>query len=83
MLVAVLSPTEYRCVVLPTVTAETAAQIDLDRSFRKPKRDGGLRKPGKMWVDLDPSPEKRRRDPLLGQESELLKEHINKWSILD
>jgi hypothetical protein len=68
---------------LPTATAEKAAQLNLDRYYRKAKRGGGPRKPGKVWEYLDTSPRERRKDLLLDQERELLTQHAEKRSMLD
>lgn len=59
VLVAVRSPQEYECVVLSAKEAERAAQLSLDRSYRKRTRDGTARKPGKVWTILEPSPRDR------------------------
>lgn len=56
ILVAVRSPKKYSCVVLPISVAEQAAQMHLDSGFRKLKRDGQPKKPGKTRIDLEPLP---------------------------
>ena len=42
VLVAVCTPKDYRCIVLPVDIAETAVQISLDADFRLPKRNESL-----------------------------------------
>ena len=81
-LIAVKSPSQYRCLVLPVELAEKAAQINLERYYRQPRaRDGGVRKPGKIWVTLEESERDRRRDPLLDQEREILQKAENAWDL--
>ncbi|MEW6767194.1 MAG: hypothetical protein AB1342_04095 [Pseudomonadota bacterium] len=60
VLVAVRSPTVYSYVVLPVDAAEEAAQLNLDRNFRAPKRDGQKKSPGKVFIELEPLPNARR-----------------------
>lgn len=48
--VAVRSPSEYRCYVLPIKEAEKAAQLNLDVDFRVPRVNGEPHQPGKMWL---------------------------------
>lgn len=80
VLVAVRSPCDYGCVVMPVKTAEKAAQINLDRGFRTPKRDGTKKKPGKVWCAVDPpSGERRKHDPLRDAERKILQEHKDAW----
>lgn len=50
ILVRVKSPKEYSCIVLPVGIAEEAAQINLNRDYRTPRRDGKPKKPNKVWV---------------------------------
>ena len=79
-LLAVPSPSEYQCFVLPTKQAETVAQINLDRYYRESrKRDGGVRKPGKMWVYVQRSERERRKDPRLDSERRILQDHKDAW----
>lgn len=80
--VAVKSPSNYRCFVLPVHDAEKLAQINLDRYYRQPrKRDGGRRKAGKMWVHPEPRPRERRQDKKLDAERGLLKNSEGSWSL--
>jgi Holliday junction resolvase len=48
VLVAVRTPAEYRCIVLPVENAEQAVQLNIDRGFRKNTREGQPSKPGKV-----------------------------------
>jgi hypothetical protein len=61
ILVAVRSPKVYSCVVLPVGVAEEAAQLNLDRDYRTPTREGKPKKPNKVWVELEPRPKARTR----------------------
>ena len=80
-LIAVQSPSQYRCFVLPIEKAEKAAQLNLDRYYRKPrKRDGGVRKPGKVWVTVEKS-ERERHDLLLDKERKILQEGEDAWNL--
>lgn len=56
VLVAVRSPSEYSCIVLPVDMAEEAAQLNLDREFRRPKRNGEMPAPHKVYIELEPRP---------------------------
>lgn len=79
-LIAVRSPSEYRCFILPVEEAEKAAQLNLDRYYREPrKRDGGERKPGKMWINVEKSSRERLQDPRLDKEREILAAHRDAW----
>lgn len=81
-LVAVQSPSKYRCFVLPVKMAEQAAQINLDRYYRKPRvRDGGVRKPGKVWTVIEKSERERSHDLLLDKERKILQEGENAWDL--
>jgi hypothetical protein len=81
-LIAIKSPSKYRCFILPVEMAEKAAQTNLDRYYRKPRvRDGGVRKPGKIWVTVEESERDRRRDPLLDEERKILREAEDAWSL--
>jgi hypothetical protein len=59
ILVAVRSPKEYLCVVLPVSVAEEAAQLNLDRDYRTLTRQGKPKKPNKVWLELEPRPKAR------------------------
>jgi hypothetical protein len=61
VLVAVRSPSEYSCVVLPEVIAEQAAQMALDRDYRVPTNKGQPKQPHKVWIQLSPRPRRSKR----------------------
>ncbi|MFZ0662405.1 MAG: hypothetical protein WAM66_06920 [Acidobacteriaceae bacterium] len=82
VLVSVKSPADYICVVLPEEIAEKTAQINLDREFRTPKKNGQPKKPGKVWSDLDYIPRTKdaaRRDSFKA-EQEVLKSYLGRWN---
>jgi hypothetical protein len=83
VLVSVKNPSEYRCVILPVIEAEKAAQLNLDHSYRNGKVDGSPKKPGKVWVSLDYIPKSRdpSRIPLLLAEQQILERFIDNWDI--
>lgn len=85
VLVAVLSPKEYSCVILPVEDAEKAAQINLDREFRTLTRKGTPHKPHKVWVHLDhiPTLKESVRAALLTKEVEILKRFRDNWGVLE
>ncbi|HZK90654.1 MAG TPA: hypothetical protein VFC56_10950 [Stellaceae bacterium] len=72
VLVAVRSPKEYSCVVLPVDAAERLAQLNLDRDYRIPKSDGQDKKPHKVWVALEPRTRARAGDARFAEERSLL-----------
>jgi len=81
-LVAIKSPSNYRIFIMPTKMAERAAQINMDRYYRKPKvSDGGIRKPGKIWVAVEGTERERQKDPLLDEEREILQKSENQWEL--
>ncbi len=84
VLVAVKSPKDYCCVVLPVQKAEEAAQINLDREYRIPKADGSSKKPAKVWTALDYVPVRttEARKASFAREQEILIQHRDNWSIL-
>ena len=83
ILVSVKSASEYKCVVLPVAEAEKAVQLNLNHSFRNPKKDGSPKKPGKMFVGLDWIAKVRdeSRLPLLRAEQEIINKYIDNWDI--
>ncbi len=83
VLVSVKSPKEYSCLVLPVQIAEEAAQINLDREYRTPKKDGSPKKPHVVWISLDCIPPRMNatRKALLEQEQKLLKPYRDSWDI--
>jgi hypothetical protein len=66
VLVAVRTPTEYCCVVLPVAEAEKAAQINLDRDYRTTTLKGTSRQPYmiQVWLDRIPKFKNPARSPL-------------------
>ena len=82
-LVCVKSANEYSCVVLPVAVAEKAAQMNLDRYYRKAKKDGSPKKPGPVYMTLDYNPTNVARDKASFEaERELLKPFRDNWDLL-
>ncbi len=81
VLVAVRSPREYRCFVLPVEEAEKAAQILLDKGYRAPKRDGGEHRPGKVWFYIEKSPRERAPDLLVEKERAMVAKWEDRWDL--
>ncbi|MCL5262931.1 MAG: hypothetical protein M1568_01520 [Acidobacteria bacterium] len=83
VLVSVRAADEYRCVVLPVEEAEKAAQLNLDHSFRTPKKDGSKKKPGKVWTHIEYSPKVRdlSRIPMLQAEREIITKYFDNWDL--
>ena len=81
VLVAVRSPSEYSCFVLPVKEAEKAAQLLLDRGFRRPRLDGGKKKPGKMWIYAEASNGKGAHNADFDKEREILRRWENAWEL--
>lgn len=79
--VAVRSPSEYRVFLLPVRKAEQAAQLNLSRYYRQARRDGGVRKPGKVWVTVEAGERDRVQDTLLDKERALLRQGENCWEL--
>lgn len=85
VLVAIRSPKEYRCVVLPIEAAEEAAQKNLDREYRTLTRKGTRKKPFKVWVYIEPSPRSMRESSnVLDEECRILAKHMDNdgWNLL-
>jgi hypothetical protein len=82
-LIAVRTPSEYRCVVLPLTDAEKAAQINLDRDYRTLTLGGASRSPHKTSIYLDRIPDVRdfARKPLFDDELKILRAYIDNWNI--
>jgi hypothetical protein len=82
-LVAVRTPSEYRCVVLPLVEAEKTAQINLDRDYRTLTLAGASRSPNKTSIYLDRIPDVRdpARKPLFDDELKILRAYIDNWNV--
>ena len=83
---AIRSPIDYRCIVLPEAEAEKAAQINLDRGYRGLTRAGERKKPGKVWIDIEPPARAGRRSDvalnLLEKERAILNAHLEAWELL-
>jgi hypothetical protein len=82
VLVAVNTPRDYCCVVLPIDAAERAAQLDLDKSYRTPRKDGQPKKPNKVWIDLVPNPkELSQTTEMCREEREILQLYRDNWDL--
>ena len=81
ILVAVRSPSVYRCFVLPVEEAEKVAQLGLDRGYRELRRDGGIHQPGKMWTVVEKSSRDRINDSRLDEERKILQASENCWDL--
>lgn len=84
ILVAVRSPHEYSCVILPVREAERAAQLNLDSEYRTPTKDGRPKKPHKVWVLLEPRPNARMGDARFAKERSILSYYRDEkgWELL-
>jgi hypothetical protein len=86
VLVAVRSLKEYQCIVLRADVAERAAQLNLDRGFRKLTRKGTPRKPGKVWAYIEPAPLEHERPTktraLAKAERAILRRGLDAWRVL-
>jgi hypothetical protein len=82
-LVCVKKPNEYSCIVVPVEIAEKAAQMNLDREYRKPRRDGGARRPGRVFVspEFPPSPKDAPRRSSFEAEAKLLEPYRDNWEM--
>ncbi len=81
-LVAIKSPSDYRIFIMPSRIAERAAQLNLDRYYRRPRvRDGGVRQPGKIWVAVERSKLERQNDPSLDKERSILQKSEDQWEL--
>jgi hypothetical protein len=84
VLVAVKSPNEYCYVALPAKIAEEAAQQNIDREYRIPRRDGQPKKPGPVWVplyDVSYIKDVSKRDSIQA-EQRILEPFKNNWCAL-
>lgn len=82
VLVGVYSPKEYHAVVMPVATAEEAAQINIGLYYRAAKRDGGVRKENKVYVELKGSPRPRVPvHPEKERERAILMAHLDAWDL--
>ena len=86
VLVAVRSPREYRCFVLPVLKAERLAQICMDRGYRTARLDGGKKQPGKIWLWVGPRPKERPRtrdiQKMMMRERKILCAYEDRWNLL-
>lgn len=85
VMVCVKSPNDYRCLVVPTDTAEKAAQVNIEAYFRSPKRGGGPHQPGKVWVSFD-SPcrsKDQAKRALREEEQQILEPYRGNWACLE
>ncbi|WIY69544.1 hypothetical protein KB221_00630 [Aquidulcibacter paucihalophilus] len=82
VLVGVYSPSKYHAVVLPVATAEQAAQTNIGQYYRGTKRDGGVRKENKVYVELEGSPKPRVPvHPEKIRERAILLAHLDAWDL--
>jgi len=79
--VAVRSPSDYRCFVVPVGEAQRAVQYNLDGYFRLPKVDGGVRRPGKISVYLDPAGKVSPREERTVVERQMLLAWEGHWDL--
>ena len=82
VLVAVKSPTDYRCVIMPAAKAEEAAQVNLDREYRSPRLNGKERKGtgyayGNLGSYIPKTTDERRA--LFIREQEILNKYDGNW----
>jgi hypothetical protein len=81
-LVAVRSPKEYRCFVMPVEQAEKVAQYNLDGYYRqRSERDGRIRKPGKMWRYVEKPERERINKPTLEKERGIIQKWEDFWNL--
>jgi hypothetical protein len=80
VLVAVKSPREYSCLVLPVSAAEKAAQINLDHRYRTATLEGARKKPGMVsaWI---PDARYPPTAPLDVEEARILGPYKDRWDI--
>jgi hypothetical protein len=85
VLLCVKSPREYTMLVLPVAVAEEAAQVNLDGYFRRPKKDGGVHKPGRMYIAIDHPPQKSDSvtKEFYEKERSLLQPYRDNWEWLE
>lgn len=85
VLVSIRSLTEYCCVVLPVGIAEKVAQMNLNHTFRRKKKDDTPKKSGPMvsylgYVMKTKDPAKKKA---LEAEQKILQSHEGTWSLLE
>lgn len=85
VMVCVKSPDDYRCLVVPADIAERAAQKNLEAHYRSPKKGGGRKKPGGVYVSLDqPCRSKdEAKKALCEEEQRILKPYLGNWECLE
>lgn len=85
VLLSIKAPKHYSSLVLPVEIAEEAAQMNLDREYRTRKRDGGIRKPNRVWAWLDKVPPgiDEARKTLLKKEQAFFKPYRDNWNCLE
>lgn len=84
VLVCVRSPKEYKCIVLPSEVAESAAIINLNYAYRAAKVDGSNHKPGKVWFSLYKTKARNaERQTGIDQEQQIVSPYENKWDFDD
>jgi hypothetical protein len=82
VLVAVRSPIDYRCVIMPVEKAEEAVQVNLNREYRSPTLKGTPRKgTGYAYGNLDSYIPKTtpERQLLFGNEQSILNQYDGNW----
>ncbi len=85
VLVAVRTPREYCCLILPEADAEKAAQMNLDYSLRTPLSNGGTRKPGKVWTYLNyviKTQSESKRQAMIAEQA-FLKPFLDRWDLIE
>jgi hypothetical protein len=82
VLVAVVDPRIYSFLALPVDVAERAAQLNLDREYRRNSRKGTPKEPHKMYVFMNPRP-REKSDTRLDAERALLQPYQDNWTALE
>lgn len=86
VLVAVRDLKDYQCIVLRAKDAEQAAQINVDRGFRRLTKKGTPRKPHMVWAHVTPAPREHKRPAddqnSLNRERAILSRGLNAWYVL-
>ncbi|MDX2224141.1 MAG: hypothetical protein SFV21_15430 [Rhodospirillaceae bacterium] len=78
-LVAIKSPRNYRCFMMPVWFAEKLAQEAIDADFRKPKKDGSQKKLHLIWIWAESGKSKRNDSPNLDR----LRKKLLKYEVVD
>lgn len=82
ILVAIQSLTEYRCIVLPVEQAEEAAQINIQRYYRMPKKDGEPHKPGKIYLQIEGAKNPKKICDQMDRERAIIQAGENNWALI-